>query len=168
MHVRRLIARLVPSPSLSFPSLPFISFRVCCCLDAYFKQTIPPQELPTWPLSRYSSYRFVNDLEGPASYVLDNPYSIALAFVSVAAKLGVKSVSLKNPYGSIVRPNFDTLSAGLNERTVGSQQNDDGSIGYSYNRDINLAAGPNVWPFMLSITLIVSKEFSTQSCVGRR
>jgi hypothetical protein len=110
----------------------------------------------------------VSSLSGPTSYVISNPYSIALSLATMAQKLGAMTVSLKKANGNIVRPDFASLSSGLNERLVSSSQTADGKIEFAYNGDLNMAAGPNAWPYMVAVTLIVPKRFTSQSCIGRR
>jgi hypothetical protein len=149
------------------PTFDCLMFYMSMCSDPYFASVIPASANPTWLVSRYASYTREFGLTGPPSYVINNPYSICIAFMTVAARLGARTVSLVNSYGRVVRPIFDVISSSYNERVVVSSQDASGKVTYRGTTDISLARGERTWPLMFPISLMIAKTHSVQSCAAR-
>lgn len=135
--------------------------------DAYFGSLIPISNLPTWPTGTYASYHYESGFSGPSSYVASHPYSISIALLSIATRMGVSVISIRNDHGVVV-PTFSSITFGFNERVVVSSIDSSGAIAYSFSADQTAATGPGAWPLLSSVSLIVPKVFTVRSCVQRR
>jgi hypothetical protein len=136
-------------------------------LDPYFASVVPASANPSWPLDRYKSYSFQYYLTGPCSYVLNNPYSITISLMSVANRMGARAASLVNARNDVVRPTYDSIAAGYNERVAASVQDATGTIHYTGSTDVSLSQGERTWPLLMAMNLVLPRTYSTQSCTNR-
>jgi hypothetical protein len=132
-----------------------------------FAQAVPASTQPKWPFSKYAQYKLEVDIDGPTGYVAATPYSISIAFVSIADRFQVRCASVINPYGNAVLPTYHTIASGFDERVISSQRSTSGADVITYNSDLTPGNGPNAWPFLFAVTLIINRDFSAQSCVLR-
>jgi hypothetical protein len=137
--------------------------------DPVFAAAIPASLLPVWPTAKYAKHRTLHGMDGPSSWVLDHPYSISIALVSVAEKLGASPVKMMNYHGSKVSPTYLTIAAAMNERIVQSSiaASGGGRPAFDYNYFLSLSHGPLAWPFVVPVTLVVPRSYAYGTCVGR-
>jgi ABC-type phosphate transport system substrate-binding protein len=136
-------------------------------IDPEFATLVPSSNVPRWPLSKYARYKLDVGLDGPTGFVASTPYSITVAFVSIADRFQVRCVKLINPFGNAVLPTYHTIASGFNERVISSSRITSGSDIVTYNSDLTPGLGPNAWPLLFAVTLVIPKDYSTQSCVVR-
>jgi ABC-type phosphate transport system substrate-binding protein len=136
-------------------------------VDPDFALLIPSSTTPPWPFAEYAKYSVQAGLDGPTGYVASNPYSISVAFASIAERLSVRFAFMLNHYGTIVSPNYRSIASGFDERAITTRRLENGEDFTEYNSDLTPGEGPMAWPFLFAVTLVINRDFSSQSCVVR-
>jgi hypothetical protein len=105
---------------------------------------------------------------GPSSYVSANPYSLCIAFASVAQKLGLRTVAMINGAGVVMsEPTSVSIASAFDALVVQSYALPSGVIESVYATNLVNAPGRAAWPYASAASLVLPRSFARSSCVAK-
>jgi ABC-type phosphate transport system substrate-binding protein len=131
--------------------------------------TVLPSKQPVWPTGSYAKFVTQSSVVGPSSYVLAHPYSITIALVGVAQKLGAYTAALNNNDGLILQPTFISIQSAMIAKAIDAVRDLSvtGTVQHAWTANLVSAPGAQAWPFVLATSLFIPKTYNRQGCRAR-